>query len=208
VREVDVLKHAVCTPGCRFCKAAARHALVADRDDLARFNFSQKLCAKHIERDSLACDHKCPVACHSDHQGTPTPWVACRFDAIWEQEHKAEGTFESAERVGEWIRRALAFGLREHVNDALGVTRCLKDVTGEFKLLAEQVVVDEIAIVRDSDLSSAVSHQDGLCVARDAAACGAVAIVPDCAAYARCAQGCERCFIEDFRNKAHARDAC
>jgi hypothetical protein len=110
--------------------------------------------------------------------------------------------------VGEWIRRALAFGLREHVNDALGVTRCLKDVTGEFKLLAEQVVVDEIAIVRDSDLSSAVSHQDGLCVARDAAACGAVAIVPDCAAYARCAQGCERCFIEDFRNKAHARDAC
>ena len=78
------------------------------------------------------------------------------------EQHEREGSINAAERVADRVFQALLFRLRDEVDHDLGIAGRLENGALLLQLGANGVRVDQVAIVRESDLPLVALDHDGL----------------------------------------------
>ena len=180
-REVDVLEDAR-FPWFRMTVLhAARHAVLREDEDLAGQEVALQLCADGAQGAALRGD---------DPRAVGHPAVAERTEALrvahgdeLRARHEAErvGALQAIHRLADRLFDGthLETRLRDEVGDDLRVDRRVEDGAGEFELVAQQVGVAQVAVVRERHLPLLVIDGERLAVASACRACRAVAYMTD-----------------------------
>ena len=185
---------------------AAANPLLVDGDDFARLDVAHELGADDVEGAGLAAEHVA-LAQPPNREGAQSVLVAAGIDAVARHNQEGEGPFEHVQRIDNRVdaRTVVVAGLLlDEVGQNLAVGGRLEEASLVLEILAQQLRVDDVAVVRQGEVARVVAEEEGLDVLRTAAARGRIAHVADGHA---AAQGGELRLVEDLGHQSGSLDA-
>ena len=129
--------------------------------------------------------------------------IAGGEDAVARHHDDGEGAFDLGERVGDGVDQRAGAGVRDELDDDLGVGGGLEVGAVALEARAQVAEVDQVAVVRDGDEALGGVDADGLRVEQRRIAGGGVARVADGHVAGKLG---EHIVGEDFADQAHALD--
>ena len=111
--------------------------------------------------------------------GSKPAWIAGGEDAVAGHHDDGEGAVDLRERVGDGVDQRAGAGVRDELDDDLGVAGGLEEGAFALEAGAHVAEVDQVAVVGDGDESLGGLDADGLRVEQRGVAGGGVAGVAD-----------------------------
>ena len=178
-REIDVLEDAEAELVLRHEGLDRAQAVFVDDDDFARLDVADELRAgDDVEGAAFAREQPRAVDL-ADAERTEAERVAHADDFALAHQDEGKGALHLAERLDEDAVAEAVGRLGHEVEDDLAVDRGLEDGALGFQFVAQEVGVDQVAVVADGDLAARAIDDDGLGVFERAGAGGGIADVAD-----------------------------
>src|ERR1700720_2261624 len=116
----------------------------------------------------------------ADHQRADAERIARSYELLVGEADESVGAFELPQPLDEPVDEAVALGMRDQMQDDLGVGRRLHDGAVANELFAQRDAVSEVAIVADGEAAGIELGEQRLHVAQDGLAGGRIAHMADC----------------------------
>ena len=203
-REVDVLQQAERgTLGALALKGPRLHARPVDAHDLARLDLAYELRAERVERAGFRGEH--PAAAEAaEAERADAERVAHAEQRVRGQQRQRVGPGGAPHHVVEALLPVAPGGGREELREHLGVRPGLELDAALDKVAAQQVGVDDVAVVRERELALRAGDDQRLHVRVGARPGGRVARVAD---RVRAPEVGQDLLVEDLCDEAHLGEA-
>ena len=156
---------------------ALRAALV-EHDDLAGLDVADIFRADDVERAGLRRQDRVAVE-FAQHQRADAERIARADQLLVGQRHQRIGALDRAQRLDEAVDEMAALGLRDQMQDHLGVGGGLHHGAAAHQFAAQGQPVGEVAVVADRKAAGIEFGEQRLHVAQDGRAGGGVADMAD-----------------------------
>ena len=201
-REVDVLEHAHRRPRFRGAEREGRgQPARVQPHHLARFHLAHELRPQLVERAALGREHVAAVQ-PADAERANAVRVAHPEDGVAREHGQRIGAVGAPHERAEALLPALAGRVGDEPRDHFGVGRGLELHPLRDQVGAQQVCVDDVAVVGERQFDAGPLHPQRLAVGVHARSGGGVARVPD---GGRARQSGQHLFLEDLDHEPHLR---
>ena len=176
-REIDVFEHA----GPRrlgWERLVAVHALFVEHHDLAGLDVANIARADHLQRAGLGGQNRTAVEL-AVHQRADAERVARADQLLVGHADQRIGALDRAQRFDEAVDETAAAGLRNEVQDHLGVGGRLHHGAVAHELAAQTEAVGEVAVVADRETAGIQLGEQRLHIAQDGRAGRRIAHMAD-----------------------------
>lgn len=196
-REIDIL-HGAHLAALVLRIVVAAQTLGVYRNYFAGFDVAEERRSDNVERACLAADNVA-VAEPTERQRTQTVFVTAGVYAVLGHYQECERAFEHVQRVYDSRYARLVAVLLDKVGEQFAVRRRVEQAAAAFEIVGELPRIDEIAVVRQSEIARLVAEKERLHVVQTAAARGRIADV----SYAHAAsERCEFALVEDLAHQS------
>ena len=192
-REIDVFEDAGPRRLRRERLVAVRAGLV-EHDDFAGLDVADIFGADHVERAGFRGQDRAAVEV-AEHQRADAERIARADQLLVGQRDQRVSAFDRAQRLDEAVDETAALGLRDQMQDHLGVGGRLHHGAVLHEFAAQRQAVGEIAVVADRETAGIELGEQRLHVAQDGGAGRGIADMADggiCRAGARSLRGGRR----------------
>ena len=171
-RKVDVLEDALRDTEflgeTKRCEAAILHRALVNDDELAWFHVPHVLGLAQVQRTSLARHNVAVGTLHAPArdaayaQRPETIWIADGNKGFLSHDYTREGSFGLRHRIEDLVELAAPLAVGDEVEKQFGIDCALQQHAMLLKECPKLVEVGQVAIVREGNISKAVTHAEGL----------------------------------------------
>ena len=152
--------------------------MLVEDDDFAGLDVADIFGADDVERAGFRRQDRAAVE-FAEHQRADAERIAGADQLLVGQRNQRIGAFDRAQRLDEAVDEAVALGLRDQMQDHLGVGGRLHHGAAPHQFAAQGQSVGEIAVVADREAAGIELGEQRLDVAQDGVARGGIAHMAD-----------------------------